>query len=218
MAGDPVRLGRVGDWRCGKGKAGCSGMTLLELLVALAIFAVLAAMAYGGLDAVLKADGAVRQQARDLAALQRTLAMISRDLAQIAPRTVRGAYGDEQPVLDATREGYLEWTRAGWANPAGQLRSDLQRVAYGLEGEALVRLYWSVLDRAQDSRPRRAILLEGVSGFRVRVLDASRQWREVWPRDRSAQAASSLPLAVEVRLHTERWGDVRRLIPLPGAA
>lgn len=191
-------------------------MTLLELLVALAVFAVLSAMAYGGLESVLRADRAVQGQAQQLAALQRTLSMITRDLTEIAPRTIRGAYGDEQPVLDATRPGYLEWTRAGWVNPAERSRSDLQRVAYGLEGGSLMRSFWSVLDRAQDSQPRRTALMDGVTGFEYRLLDPARQWRENWPRSRDAQALAALPLAIEIRLITERWGTVRRLTPLPG--
>ena len=57
----------------------------------------------------------------------------------------------------------------------------LQRVGWRLEGEALVRYHWNVLDRGFDSQPVRVALLDGVGSLRVRLLDGERRWRRDWP-------------------------------------
>jgi general secretion pathway protein J len=193
----------------------CGGMTLLEVLVAVAILAVVSVLAYGGLQAVLDADELTTAHATELTELQRALALIGDDLAQIVGRPIRGAYGDDRPALDGTQPLYVEWTRGGWRNPTGRLRSALQRVAYQAEDGSLVRASWYVLDRAQDTEPERSVLLTGVTGLRFRMLDDDREWHEDWPVTQGEGALATLPLAVEVMLDTERWGTLRRLVALP---
>jgi general secretion pathway protein J len=190
-------------------------MTLLEMLVAVAVFAVVAVIAYAGLRAVLAARQATQEQASALSRLQTALSWLTRDLRAIVRRPVRDAYGDRRPALDGTQAGRLEWTRAGWPNPTGRRRSTLQRVAYRLEGGGLVRDAWFVLDRAQDTKPHELTLLDGVSGLRFRMLNASRQWQDVWPGSAGRGPSGSLPVAVEVVLDTRRWGEIRRLVPMP---
>ena len=110
----------------------------------------------------------------------------------------------------------LEMTRAGWTNPMGQQRSELERVRLQFDDDTLVRIKWSVLDRSQGSRPLRQVLLEGVRDLRFRFLDKNLEWQNVWPPARSLADENSepLPLAVSVRLNSERYGDVERLFAL----
>ena len=92
------------------------GFTLLELLVALAIFAVLSALAYGGLKSMLDAKNQVAAEAEKLARLQTALAMIERDLEQATARPIRDQFGERQPAMTATsgHDQVVEWTRNGW--------------------------------------------------------------------------------------------------------
>lgn len=188
------------------------GFTLLELLVALAIFALVAVMAYGGLRSVLDADRAVERQGKRLAELQSALLFIERDIAQVVDRGIRDELGDSRPALLGGLDRPLELTRGGRSNPGGLARSDLQRIAYGVEDDALVRLSWRVLDRAQDSQPDRLRLAGQVRGLRLRFLDANREWSDVWP---PASGAAGLPLALELTLELEDWGAIQRLFQLP---
>lgn len=194
------------------------GFTLLELLVALAVFSLVSVMAYSGLRAVLDADQQTGQRAERLRHLQAAVGMLERDLLQATTRGIRDQYGEMQPPLSGVEVGahLLELTRAGWTNPTGSTRSGLQRIAYGLRGEQLVRLAWLVLDRAQDSVPYEAALLDGVRDMRLRYLDAQREWQPNWPpRLDDGTLVMELPLAVEVVLEVEGWGEIRRLLPLP---
>ena len=192
----------------------CGGMTLLELLVAIAILAVVLVMAYGGLRAVLDVDEVTMERTAELADLQRAFSLIGSDLAQIVRRPIRDEYGDSRPAFDATQPAYLEWSRGGWRNPANRVRSVLQRVAYTVEDGTLVRRFWHVLDRAQDTSSESSELLIGVIDLRFRMLGDDRQWHEVWPIAQGETALTSAPLAVDVVLNTRRWGELRRLVLL----
>jgi general secretion pathway protein J len=196
-----------------------AGFTLLELLVALSIFALLAAMAYGGLNTVLRERQLTEQQAVRLAQLQRTFLWLSRDLEQAINRPIRDEYGDRQPALLGVEFGRyrLELTRGGWRNPAGRARSGLQRVAYGLRDGELVRVYWNVLDRAQDSEPFETALLDGIDKLELRFLDDKQQWRDTWPvTTTGSQSVNSILIAVEVTLETETEGRIMRLFQVSG--
>lgn len=198
----------------------CRGFTLLEMLVAVAVFAVISVMAYAGLDSVMVAKVQTEKHAERLSELQMAMLMLERDISQAVPRGIRDSYGDAQPPLlgGGDDRAAVEWTRAGWANPVGRVRSELQRVGYRVEDERLVRDSWMVLDRAQDSEPYRAILLEGVDKLSVRFMDGQRKWLESWPPQSFASppgapqaAAPELPLAIEVKLELADFGEIVRL-------
>jgi general secretion pathway protein J len=198
------------------------GFTLVELLAAIAIFAVMALMAYGGLAAVLNARASVEASLARTAEIQKALYRLQSDLEQARPRPIRDEYGDEQPALlthEQGREGLrLEFTRGGWRNPRLQRRSALERVAYGLEDGRLVRYSWTTLDRAGDEALVEVPLLEGVESLAWRFLDSQRSWRDRWPPQAAVggTATEPLPLAVELSLTTRDWGEIRylfRLIP-----
>ena len=204
------------------GPAASAGFTLLELLVALAIFGLLAAMSYGGLQAVLEQQSSTELAADRLGALQKMYLIMQRDIEQIVPRTVRDEYGDaQQPLVGGDA---LQLTRGGWRNPAGRQRSTLQRVgyAYNYDDEQLMRYTWSVLDRAQDSEPLEQPLLEDVESMQLRYLDGNDKWQDQWPDAAAginadpADTLPELPQAVEVTIEHNRFGTIVWLFQLPG--
>jgi general secretion pathway protein J len=203
------------------GPAVYNGFTLLELLVALAIFGLLAAMSYSGLQAVLEQQSYTEQAADRLGALQKLYLIMQRDIEQIVARTVRDEYGDvQQPLVGGDA---LQFTRGGWRNPAGRQRSTLQRVGYAYDDEQLVRYTWSVLDRAQDSEALQQPLIEDVERMQLRYLDRNDEWREQWPdADAGANADAdpedlllALPKAIEVTIEHNRLGPIVWLFQLP---
>jgi general secretion pathway protein J len=195
-----------------------AGFTLLELLVALAIFSLVAVMSYDGLKVVLSQQAATEIQAESLAKLQKVYLLMQRDIEQVVPRPVRDEYGDEQPALAGGEA--LQLTRGGWSNPAGRLRSSLQRVGYAYEDRQLVRYSWAVLDRAQDSEPQRQPLIDDIEEMTIRYLAANNEWEERWPNPLATgdgtAAATALPLAVEITLDHETFGPLVWIFRLPG--
>lgn len=199
--------------RCSKHE----GFTLLELLVALAIFSLIAVMAYGGLETVLNQQAQTEVNAESLAALQKTFLVMQRDIEQVVPRTIRDEFGDPQAPLIGT--SLFQFTRGGWNNPANHPRSTLQRVGYSLQDRQLFRYSWLVLDRAQDSAPVRQPLAEDIESMQVRYLDERGNWQEQWPPIQAADNPANTPLdfprAVEITLKHARFGTLTWLFQLP---
>lgn len=190
--------------------ARCAGFTLLEMLVALALFALIAAAAYSGLDSALAARAELERRAERLAELQMAFHFLQRDIEQIVPRSVRDEFGQRRPALQGgDGESLLVFTRAGWDNPLGQPRAGLQRLAYRWRDGQLLRVYWTSLDRGRFDPGLESVLLEGVAAAEVRFLDRSDRWQSRWP---AAEAgAGRLPRALELRLVLRDWGEIVRL-------
>ena len=197
------------------------GFTLVELLVAMAIFAILSMLAYGGYNEAVKGREIARASMARLEALQTTVRLLTQDFEQLAPRPVRDVLGDSRlPALLADQRGQnlFALTRAGWSNPAGLQRATLQRVAYILEDGKLRREHLTVLDATLASEPLKRELIDRVKSVRVRFMDRQKQWQEQWPPLNAPPAtiARARPLAVEVRLDLEDFGEITRLIEVGG--
>lgn len=196
-----------------------SGFTLLELVVAIAIFGLMSAMAYGGLNSVLKTRDHADLQADRLAEVQKAFTIIGRDVEQAINRPARDNYGGEMlPLLGG---GYgsavLELSRNGRRNPMGQLRSSLQRVAYQLADGELQRQSWRVLDRSIDSEPQTARLLTKVKTVELRFMNKDHEWEPQWPSITTLPGdPPTLPLAVEMTLELEDWGRLSRILEVAG--
>lgn len=190
------------------------GFTLLEVLIAVAIFAVVGVMAYGGLQAVLTQQVIARENADRFREIQFAVQQLSRDLYQIQPRPVREELGDGErsAVLADARNRYpVEFTRGGWSNPLGQPRAAVQRVAYELDDDRLLRLHWFVPDRTLAEEPVEREILSGVREFRMRFFSAD-SWGEEWPPGLTGQDPAIVPTAIEFIIELEDWGEIRRLI------
>lgn len=198
------------------------GFTLLELLVAVAILAIIGVASYRLLSNTITTRDTVSAHDLKLVQLQKTMQIMQRDIEQVALRPVRDEFGDTQPALYMPKENILELTRAGWRNPLGEARSELVRVRYGVEDGVLKRYYWDVLDRAQDSRPKAINLMEKVTDFKVRVLDGRNlQWTATWPPlDQLKTEKNKLPMptAVEISFSVEPYGELRRLFRVVGGS
>ena len=112
------------------------GFTLIELLVALAVFSIMATLAYGGLNSIARTRGDLAKQESDFADLMRAVGSLDRDLNGVVVRPVRGAAGQVLPALIGASD-HIELTRVGFANPQAEPRSNLQRVFYELDGNKL---------------------------------------------------------------------------------
>ncbi len=184
-----------------------SGYTLVEVLVAVAIFAVLSASAYVALDGLSRAGEAHRDHGDRLAELQLAVARLDTDLRQITARMVRDADGQQRPALVGERTR-LTATRAGWGNPAQVRRGNLQRFSWQLADERLVRTWWPVTDLVDGGRARAEPVL-GIRELAFRYRDQDGRWHDQWPA--GGQLPQALPQAIEVELQSEHFGSIRRL-------
>ncbi len=196
------------------------GFTLLELLIASVIFALMAIMAYGGLSNVLDNSKASKQALLRLKQLQQTVSILNRDFSQLVQRQIRDEYGNPQPAFTTGNNiDYLvEFTRGGRNSPPPLLRSSLVRVAYRFEEEKLIRLYWPQLDRSQNMEAKQSVLIDHIENASIRFLDQNNEWQQEWPSQNTTAptgtpgiASSEQPIAIEIILQLKDWGDIRRL-------
>jgi len=112
----------------------------------------------------------------------------------------------------------VDLTRAGWSNTAGQQRSTLQRVSYGLVDDVLKRSYQINLDTAQGNKPVVQDLFTGVKAIQLRYLDSNQTWQNQWPPPTLSPTESlwTRPVAVELIIEFKDWGRIRRLIEVAG--
>lgn len=193
------------------------GFTLIEVLVALAVFGVLSVVAYMALGQTLSNADLLGERMARLEAIQRTIRYLDSDLMQAAPRPVRGLLGDGyEPAIRSSfaSEYALEVTHGGWTNPAGLPRGTLQRSAYRIEDDELIRYHWRVLDRTINNEPIETVLLDGVESIEFRYLTTDGEGSEQWPPANVAGPAAFRlrPRAVEVVLTLFNEGEIRRLV------
>ena len=199
-----------------------AGFSPLELLVALAVFAALAAAAWGGLAQLARTRGALAAQQDRFAELTRAVSLLERDLRQSIGRPVRNNQGVPLPALAGSADA-IELTRLGFANPRAEPRSHLQRVAYTLDRRSLRRARYAVLDRAPGSLPATRVLIGRVASLRLRYSGCDRAWRDAWPPpeplpcEASGDTLGALPRAVEFRLRLDDAGEIRRVVELPSS-
>lgn len=199
------------------------GFTLLEVLIAIGITAVIGLGVWQVLSSIVQSRDRVDELATQFDGLQRTMLFLERDITQAVNRPARDIYGDYGFALTSRENDFsLLLTRQGWRNPLGIRRSNLQRVGWEYTGDSIRRRYWVSVDQGQEDESREALMLENVNDFRVRFLDERREWRDNWPDEDSMASQSlgakpdiSFPLGMEVVIEHERFGTLTRTFPLP---
>ena len=191
-----------------------AGFTLVEVLIAVAIFAVLASAGVLVLTRTLDTREVVHERSERLAELQRMRALLRADLGQAAPRRTRGATGRPapQPLIGAAQPGdpLLVLARTGVANPDDAARPSMQRVEYRLVEDRLERQASDYLDGVRPGA--RQVLLRGVRSAAVSFVSRG--------AEAPAYAASSdrpLPDAVRLRLTVDGLGEIDQLLLVAGA-
>jgi general secretion pathway protein J len=192
------------------------GFTLIEMLVALAVFAVLGVMASQLLARLVDVHDVASSRGQRLSDVQRAMQIMQRDIMQMSQRGVRDELGDPLVHLRLGGDVAVEFTRRGWRNPLGQRRSELQRVAYLVTDGVLYRYYWNVLDRAQDSQPIVQELLSDVEILQISAVDASGNEHEFWPLiGEVATDERARLVGIRVLLETTPFGEITRLWDVP---
>ena len=215
------------------------GFTLIEVMVALAITAIIMVIAYGGLSTISRNEDHSRAADKRLRQVQLAMRIMEQDFTQLEPRPVRDGLGGVQPPLLAGPQNVppIIFTRGGWSNPLGITRSTEQRVAYSLEDGKLMRSWWPELDGQAQVVPAKEALLEGVDSVKIQYMDpTSKTFEDVWPPTQTtigsgttgtgtgatsgagtnnvnAQALNyPLPIAVSITLTLKDMGDVTRIV------
>lgn len=193
------------------------GFTLLEILVAVGVFAIFSALAYGSLDRILESRDRIDAERHFWRRLAIAFTIMEDDLAMARGRTIRDNYGNTRPAfiglpVDTRPQGEpaMAFTRGGVFVLSDSTRPDLLRVGYRLTDGKLLRLTWPALDQPNQSLPKSAPLLEHVTDMRVRFYATNGGWLDTWPAPNAAPA--SLPAAVELTITVDGRGQYQRIL------
>lgn len=219
------------------------GFTLLEVLIALVISALIAVMAFESLNAADNGATRTNEVLAEINRLDRAWQIIAADLRHVIPT----AQADKNAVFTAESlrssgedadQLVLMFKRRGWVNFSNLPRSDLQMVGYRVVDGKLWRdfapernLELSDVDLEEDDGVHQ-LLLEDVEDLQLRFLfqgaitsrgksaledrEFSEDWLQKWP-DNNQQGASAqdLPLAVEITIELKGVGSSVRLFAMP---
>ncbi|WP_283630802.1 type II secretion system minor pseudopilin GspJ [Shewanella baltica] len=196
------------------------GFTLLEMLIAIAIFAMIGLASNAVLSTVLTNDEVTRTFSTRLKALQQGFGAIERDLAQMVARTPRlleGGRGSTvfqtgNDILDSESEA-LVFYRLGWLNPDGLLpRGSLQSVAYVVHEGRLERWYFPYPEPEFGAEPIKTVVIDKVLSVEYSFFMDDKWERKV--------EATKLPKAIAMEIEIEGLGKIQRkfLLPLGAAA
>lgn len=189
------------------------GFTLLEILVALFIFSIIAIMLVKGLESVISAQSGTERNAERLRQLQFSLLILSRDLAQTVNRPIMNAYGSEESAFVGSPTRF-SFTHLGYASGALPLvTSGLQRTQYLYADKGFWRVTWPALDLTAKTSNNKRLLLSGISALAFSYLDREGKWQDNWPLE--GDNKQPLPMAVQVTLTIPEWGSLSQIYVIP---
>ncbi|WP_165310028.1 type II secretion system minor pseudopilin GspJ [Vibrio ziniensis] len=193
------------------------GFTLIEVLVAIAIFASLSVAAYQVLHQVQRSNEVSLERTARLTEINRAFVLLDADFRQIAARQFRTQGGEpskqfliwQDGLLDSEQYGVV-FTRLGWHNPQQQFpRGEITKVAYRIRDGVLERVWWQYPDTSIDQDGLVTPLLTQVDSWSMRFYFEGK-WSESW--DKNLQ----LPNAVAVKLTLKDYGDIERIYLVAG--
>ncbi|WP_133130585.1 GspJ family T2SS minor pseudopilin variant LspJ [Legionella yabuuchiae] len=195
------------------------GYTLIEIMIALAVFAILAVITSTSMYHAFTTRSRVNEQADRLNSLQLTMTIIERDTKQIIDRAIRG--NDMLLIPSFIGEpSYTEFTRDGIVNPNSiEKRSTLKRIAYLCQNNELIRRSWRMLDTPNREQFSDKVLLDNVKGCKFAYLTRSRQVLSHWRANavQQNQIKEPLPVALQIDLELRVWGRMNLLFIVPEA-
>ena len=191
------------------------GFTLVEMLVALSIFAAIAAMGVALLRSSVDTQDAVQERLKAMGGINRLRAVMANDLAQAVQRSTRGPAGEAIPAFIGSPNGFA-FVHGGAGALDGSPRPNVERVGYALVGGEWRRATQPMLDGTALGDGDR--LVGEVTAVVVRYRDERGNWSENW----TSEPGDRLPRAVEVRLTrtgrealTMAFLTAPTLLPLP---
>jgi len=193
------------------------GFTLIEIMIALVLFAILASITTSAMYHAFDTRERISKQANQLNAIQLAVSLIKQDTEQAISRQ---SLGNEQhefaPFVGQTH--YVEFTRDGLINPDGlEQRSTLMRVAYLCKNRQFIRRHWERVDTPARDQHQDRVLLDNLDDCAFAYLTHTKKIQTTWGEYDSNQNTATWPIALQVTFTWPAFGNMNALFIIPGA-
>ncbi len=199
------------------------GFTLLEVMIAIVIMAMIAIMTSQAFTAAIASSEATEEAIDRMAEVDRIWVLFENDTRNAIPAMPNLVREKLIPPLyvDPSDQYRMTLLRAGYANPLHLPRTEVVRVGYRIEDNVLWRDTWVDISESDERKAKQQKILENVEEIFIKVLPTQGAtvlggpWLERWPQN--GQDQQTLPSALEITLKLEDVGEVKRLYSLlPG--
>lgn len=187
------------------------GFTLIEILVAVSLLAMIGVLGYRGLESIRHTGQRLGMSAERMHAIALTFERLGGDVRQALPVPGRRPDGSEAPAWQTLHPtastAALELTLTRSSSGSG----DLQRLTYRWHEGLLELITWPAHDALQPGR--RYPLLGDIDAIEFAYLDRDNRWRADWP----ASELHRLPRALRLKLHLAEGGQIERIFDVAAA-
>lgn len=190
------------------------GFTLIEIMVAVFIFAIIATVSYRIISSLVKTKQVVDETQNKWGNLSLVNSNLERSVSRLIPLVVRDNDGNAIPALlgqeklTGMYDGQLEMTLSGSIGDSVLGVKPPKRVGYRLYKNSLYFITWPILNRALKTLPEIDLLIDNVSVFKVEYLYGDGKWYTTWPPENGD--ISSLPDAMRVNLELNSGESIVR--------
>lgn len=205
-----------------------SGFTLMEMLVVLALFAMIGLISSQLLYQTAELSMKMVGRSDYITDMHRAMSVLDRDIRQIVNRGIRDEIGELMDPLTLDDSRLLQFSRMGWLNPMNESRGTVQRVEYSIDEGILQRRYWHVLDRDQESTPVIQTVMQGVE-MQFVLIDSNGETLTTYPElldveelvpelgDPSSELdeEEARPVALQLQFSLPDIGSVERIWMIP---
>lgn len=145
------------------------GFTLLEVLVSIGVFSMVALISYSTLDTYIDQRERLLVHYGKLEQVQRLFILLERDLQFMMPRKVRTGSEIEPAVVSENSDALISMT-VSEADFRGASGTVLKRVQWRLDGGELFRAQWNVLDHDGSIDPQEWVVSDEVEELTFNYL------------------------------------------------
>lgn len=194
------------------------GFSLVEVMIALLIFAIVTMMCAKGINSIMLIKQKQNTIMNNISEQQMIHVFLKKDLSQAVNRPVRINNTITPAFIGGTKatqpNELFELTRTGISNPNIQTKalSSLRRVGYFLKDNTLIRKNWQNINKIQTSKPSQRVLSRKIKSIKIKFSNSQNQlsnnWRSIYPVNLNTIGKSwqlkknplGLPTAIQIKL------------------
>lgn len=192
------------------------GFTLIELMVAITIFAIITTISYRTISSLIITKERLTNAQKKWGSVVNAVSLISDSLNKIIPLTIRGNSGELLPALigleklNSKNDSQLEFTISGYIKDQVIGTIPPKRIGFRFVQGDLYIVFWPVLNRAPLTVPSAELVLSNIKEFKIEYYGNDKKWYLNWPMQ-NTQSISILPKGIRLYMRLDSGEEITRV-------